>query len=207
MQLNGKTFTYQEFLEWSNQLSQAGQTSGPQQAEPMIGYTALNHKRMERIHKKVEINDVLKTAIDKLEQPQKWVLLTETWCGDSAQNLPVIGKAAEYAGGKIELTIALRDENLYLIEEYVPEQGKGIPRLLVFDEDNQFLAQWGARPEPAQAFIDQWKADPDNVSKQSVQKEMQLWYNKDKHQTLQKELANIITKADKQRLVIDEGYA
>ncbi len=200
MELNGKTFSYREFLEWSNQLTKEGKTSGTNQKEPMIEYTALNHKRMERINKKAEINEGLKAAIDSIDGIQKWILLTETWCGDSAQNLPVIGKAAEYAGDQIQLTILLRDENMHLIDEYIPEKGKGIPRLLVFDQNDQFLGQWGSRPEPAQEFIDQWKADPENISKEEVQKAMQLWYAKDGHQSLQKELIQVLEKTDKKHL-------
>lgn len=203
MQLNGQTFTYREFLEWSRQLTEQGQTSGPQQEEPMIEYTALNHQRMERIHKRHEVNEELKAVIDNLESPQQWIVLTETWCGDSAQNLPIIGKAAEYAGDKIQFTIAQRDQNRHLIDDYIPEVGQGIPRLFVFDENDRFLTHWGARPQPAQDFIDKWKADPDNVSKKEVQKEMQLWYAKNKQQALQQELIALLQKTGK-RQPVDE---
>lgn len=199
MELQGQTFTYRAFLAWSAQLTQEGKTSGPDQQEPMIEYTALNHKRMERIDKHATVDDELKAAIDVMERPQKWVVLTETWCGDSAQNVPVIGKAAEYGGDTIQLTIALRDDNLHLIDHYVPEQGRGIPRLLVFDDHDHLLAQWGARPEPAQAIIDKWKQDPANHDKEEVQKELQLWYARDKYQTIQTELVNILEMTGKVR--------
>ncbi len=200
MHLNEPTFTYREFLDYSKQLTDAGQTSGPDQSSHLVEYTALNHTRMERIEKRATLSEELKTTIEKQERPQQWVLLTETWCGDSAQNLPVIGKAAEYAGDQIQLTIVLRDQNTHLIEQYIPEVGMGIPRLLVLDEQDQLLAQWGARPQPAQAFIDKWKADPDNIDKKEVQKEMQLWYAKNKHQALQQELVALIEKAQKAQL-------
>lgn len=200
MHLNEPTFTYREFLDYSKQLTDAGQTSGPDQSSHLVEYTALNHTRMERIEKRATLSEELKTTIEKQERPQQWVLLTETWCGDSAQNLPVIGKAVEYAGDQIQLTIVLRDQNTHLIEQYIPEVGMGIPRLLVLDEQDQLLAQWGARPQPAQAFIDKWKADPDNIDKKEVQKEMQLWYAKNKHQALQQELVALIEKAQKAQL-------
>lgn len=200
MQLNGPTFSYREFLAYSKQLTEAGQTSGPDQSSHLVEYTSLNHTRMERIEKRAALNDQLKTTMDQLAHPQQWILLTETWCGDSAQNLPVIGKAAEYAGDHIQLTIVLRDRNTHLIEQYIPEFGMGIPRLLVLDEQDQLLAQWGARPQPAQAFIDKWKADPENVDKKEVQKDMQLWYAKNKHQALQDELVGLIEKAKKAQL-------
>ena len=200
MHLNEPTFTYREFLDYSKQLTDAGQTSGPDQSSHLVEYTALNHTRMERIEKRATLSEALKTTIDNLEQPQHWLLLTETWCGDSAQNLPVIGKTAEYAGDKIQLTIVLRDQNTHLVERYIPEVGMGIPRLLVLDAQDQLLGQWGARPQPAQAFIDKWKADPDNVDKKEVQKEMQLWYAKNKHQALQEELVALMEKAKKAKL-------
>ncbi len=200
MQVNGPTFSYREFLEWSKELTDAEQTSGPQQESHLIEYTALNHTRMERIEKRAKLNDELENKIDQIENPQHWVFLTETWCGDSAQNLPVIGKASEYAGDKIQLTIALRDQNTHLIEQYIPTLGMAIPRILALDEDDELLAQWGSRPQPAQAFIDKWKANPETVSKKAVQKEMQLWYAKNKHQALQQELITFIEKAKKAQL-------
>ncbi|MCK7526094.1 MAG: thioredoxin family protein [Ignavibacteriales bacterium] len=36
-----------------------------------------------------------KQVFDKINQTQKWIVITETWCGDSAQNLPVIAKLAQ----------------------------------------------------------------------------------------------------------------
>lgn len=195
MQLNGPIFTYREFLKWSEELTQEGKTSGPSQQERLIEYTALNHTRMERNEKRAKLTDTIKTTLDAIQDPQHWIFLTETWCGDSAQNLPVIGKAAEYAGDKVTLSIVLRDQNTHLIDQYIPEKGIAIPRLLILDQEDELLAQWGSRPKPAQAFIDKWKADPENISKKEIQKEMQLWYAKNKHQALQEELVEVISKA------------
>lgn len=195
MQLKGQTFTYREFLEYSARLAKEGKTSGPDQEEPLIEYTALNNKRMERIDKHHELNDEFKAALDALDKPQYWIVLTETWCGDSPQNIPTIGKAAEYAGDKIQLTIALRDENTHLIDQFVPNQARAIPRLLIFDEEGNFITHWGARPQPAQEIIEKWKADPENFPKDDANKQLQLWYNKDKQQTLQQELIECLEKA------------
>lgn len=44
-------------------------------------------------------------------------MLTEGWCGDAAQNLPVINKIAE-ENPNINLKLVLRDENLELMDEF-----------------------------------------------------------------------------------------
>jgi hypothetical protein len=39
-----------------------------------------------------------------------WLVISEGWCGDAAQLLPIINKMA-VESGKIDLRIVLRDEN------------------------------------------------------------------------------------------------
>jgi thioredoxin-like negative regulator of GroEL len=41
--------------------------------------------------------------LSKLNKEQIWVVITETWCGDSAQLLPGIAHIADSSEGKIIL--------------------------------------------------------------------------------------------------------
>ena len=49
---------------------------------------------------------ILRDEIDKIEDNQLWMVITENWCGDSAQNLPYIARIASL-NKKIELRIIL----------------------------------------------------------------------------------------------------
>lgn len=100
--------SYPDFIYWVQQLIEQGTTSGPNQSEALVNFTKLNMSRMRRISKTFNVNDELRD-ITKGLQKQQWVVITEAWCGDSAQILPIIHKISESAKGKIELNIVLRD--------------------------------------------------------------------------------------------------
>ncbi|MCK5087355.1 MAG: thioredoxin family protein, partial [Melioribacteraceae bacterium] len=58
-------------------------------------FRKINVQRTKRILKTYNVSDELTDIISKIENPQIWMVLTEDWCGDSAQNLPYIFKMSE----------------------------------------------------------------------------------------------------------------
>ena len=55
----------------------------------------LNFQRSQRVAKTYKIPAELKTVVRQIKTPQLWMVITENWCGDSAQTLPQIVKIAE----------------------------------------------------------------------------------------------------------------
>ena len=93
-------------------------TSGHNQEESLIGYTALNFRRMQRLNKTFKLSELAIDSLARLEVVQHWLVFTESWCGDSAQTLPIINKVAEGSSGKILLQVVMRDENLAVMDEH-----------------------------------------------------------------------------------------
>ena len=58
-----------------------------------------------------------------------WLIITEGWCGDAAQCIPTIEKIAAESKN-IETHYVLRDENLDLIDEYLTNNARSIPKLI-----------------------------------------------------------------------------
>ena len=85
-------------------------------------------------------------------------MITESWCGDSAQNLPVIAKLAQL-NSNIDFKIVLRDSNLEFMDLHLTNTSRAIPKLVVFDENNNELFQWGPRPVEAQNLFSRLKND------------------------------------------------
>src|ERR1035438_1471520 len=54
----------------------------------------LNIHRMTRIDKSYEPGIDIRDEIEKIADHQLWMVITENWCGDSAQNLPYIAGIA-----------------------------------------------------------------------------------------------------------------
>ena len=113
-----KTYTYQAYKDLVKTLLLEGKSTGPNQSEDLTNYSLLNDKRMKRLDKTIKILDDTKQFLKTIKSPQTWLVLTEGWCGDAAQNLPVIHKMAE-VNSNINLQLVLRDENLELMDLFL----------------------------------------------------------------------------------------
>ncbi|MCU0391582.1 MAG: thioredoxin family protein [Thermoflexibacter sp.] len=192
MKIKAPIFSYQQFITWVSELVANKKTSGNNQSEALIGFTALNQKRMERIYKTTQISETLTSILLNIKEKQTWYVITEAWCGDSAQSLPVIAKLADLAGEKVRLSIFLRDENPEWIEKYHTNGSKSIPKLISFDESGRELFTWGPRPKEAQEILLEWKANPHGRTWEDFEKELHTWYAKDKTIAIQTEFEEIL---------------
>lgn len=186
-------YTYDAFFQWTGELAAKFATSGLDQSEEHKKFTQLNYKRMERWNKTFIINDQLLSVLQKLSTKQTWVLITETWCGDSAQLLPGIAKIAATSDEAISLKIILRDDNPDWINAYLTNGTKSIPKLISFDENGTELFVWGPRPQGAIDIHAQWKANPDKIDKEQFHVNLHTWYGKDKGVGLQHEFEKLLT--------------
>ncbi|OIR01337.1 hypothetical protein GALL_166250 [mine drainage metagenome] len=190
-------YSYESYLRAFEQWVQNKQSSSINASQALTEYTKLNWARTQRLHKTISLNPELVKAVEKIRHHYTWLVLTETWCGDSAQNLPVIAKIAKLNTDKIKLFILLRDENPELMNSYLTNGAKAIPKMIAIDETlgkEAFI--WGPRPLPAQALLLDWKKNPDGKSWDDFEKDLHGWYAKDKTATLQTEFMELLSKLD-----------
>lgn len=116
-------------------------------------YYPLNLQRTHRILKQYVVTDELLNAINALDKPLHWLVITEPWCGDASQIVPIIAKIAQASEGKIQLHLVYRDENLELINQHLTNSGRAIPKILQLDDEYNFVAHWGPRPAAAQQLM------------------------------------------------------
>ncbi len=181
-----KGTSFEEYYKLSEQLAKEGKTTGENQSEALINYSKLNFSRMKRILKTAPISDLVTSTVDCLDDQLTWIVLTESWCGDAAQNLPIFAKIAE-ANPNIKLKILLRDENPELMDQYLTNGSKSIPKLICVDKDLNELGTWGPRPKVLQDRLYENKKNP-TIEMAELKKEFQIWYTKDKGQTIQEEM-------------------
>ena len=145
---------------------------------------------MNRLDKTIELSQAFETQIKAITEKQSWLVLTEGWCGDAAQIIPVLAKAAAL-NSNIDLTFLLRDENPGLMEQYLYKgRSKSIPKLIVVNEDAEELFNWGPRPAVAQELFESMKAE--GASYDLIKEKIHGWYAKDKTLSIQKELAGLL---------------
>ncbi len=172
-------FSYETFLNLAASLLKENKTTGNNQSDEYLHYSRLNLQRMKRWNKTYSLPEDFMEKLNHVA-PQHWFVITEAWCGDSAQNLPVIAKIAASSEGKISLKIVLRDDNPGIIDQYLTNGSKSIPILAAFGRNGNRIFRWGPRPEAAQALMAAWKNDPNPKSFEDFELEMHNWYHQNK---------------------------
>ena len=187
--------TYNLYSVLIEALVAAGQTTGPEQTEEKIAFTKLNAQRSKRVHKTFELLPELRETLQHIPEKWDWLLITESWCGDGAQLVPAIAEIAA-ASPNIELTILLRDENPELMDLYLTNGGRAIPKLICLDaETEETLFTWGPRPTAIQQKVKAFKNENPYAGKEELHQQLAIWYAKDKSMALQQDLLNLIKEA------------
>jgi hypothetical protein len=185
-----KSIDYTTYLALIRDLVSEGKTTGPNQSEDLVAYTKLNLQRMERLNKTIELKPELMQALKRIDEPVTWLVITEAWCGDAAQNIPLMAKLAE-THPYINLRFVLRDENQDLMDEFLTNGGRAIPVLIALNQKNKVLYTWGPRPKAAQQMVEEFKKSPDQDF-EKFKNELHLWYAKNKTTDQQAEFSKMI---------------
>lgn len=180
----------EQYNELFTHLVENKSTTGSDKSEMMVEYTALNYKRSNRISKHIELLEGLKSHFSSEIQPQRWLVITEPWCGDAAHNVPMIEKMAAL-NENIDLKLILRDEHTELIDAFLTNGGRSIPKLIAFDEKGAILFTWGPRPLKIQDVVNELKAK--NTPKNEFLEAIQLAYHHDHYLSIQEEFLQLVS--------------
>lgn len=174
----------------SNNLKQ-GISTGDVQSDEILHYTKLNDTRMNRLDKTMTVDADVLIALQSLKAKYTWIVLSEGWCGDAAQILPLLNKMAQ-ASDKISLQVVLRDENEDLMNQFLTNGAKSIPKLIILDqENNQIVNSWGPRPQAAIDLVQNYKKEF-GVIDETLKTQLQKWYLDDKGISTQKEIIRLM---------------
>ena len=188
--------SYQEYRKLISDLLLEGKSTGSEQSEDLTHYSELNDTRMNRLDKTIAITEDNIQKIKDLKGEYIWLVISEGWCGDAAQILPIINKMA-INSENIELKIVLRDENEELMKLFLTNKKKSIPIVIVVDKaTGGDIAKWGPRPKGATDLITDYKNEfgiIDEIAKANLQ----LWYLHNKGLSTQDELVNLMISLDK----------
>ena len=149
---------------------------------------------MRRIYKTAKLLPETEAAIANISGSYTWLILTEAWCGDAAQNIPVIQRIADLSP-QVKVQYILRDTNLDLMDQHLTNGGRGIPKMIVIDDaSGEVVAEWGPRPAHAQQMVMDYKALEETPPYSEFVKEVQKWYGSDRTVSTQNELIAMLGK-------------
>lgn len=186
-----KGMTYTEYRDLVRRLAQNRQTSGEEQLESLINYTELNDRRMNRWDKTFKFPKEAEERILRVKSKLVFLVLSESWCGDASPSLPLMNKISEL-NPNIEFKIVLRDENLALMDAFLTNGSRSIPKLIVLDKENkEVIGEWGPRPSTATQMAEAYKQEH-GVLTADFKQDLQVWYNKDKGQNILGDLLDLL---------------
>lgn len=151
-------------------------------------YSDLNIKRMRRIRKTFSLSDA---QLQKLQakKPIELLIISEGWCGDASQILPIVVAIAESANWKYG--IVYRDENVELMDQYLTNGAQAIPIIIGMREGTE-LFRFGPRTKAGFALLKKYKDNPETYTKDEFHKDLQQYYNQNKGNDIFEELLALI---------------
>jgi hypothetical protein len=182
--------SYNEYRTLVSKLISEGKSTGKEQSADLLHYSELNEVRMKRLEKTLKLDPEVEKTLQNLKSKQTWLVISEGWCGDAAQILPIIKLMAD-ASENIDLKLVFRDENEELIHLFLTNGAKSIPKLLVLDESFNLINHWGPRPEGAKNLIIEYKANHGIVD-EPAKIALHKWYLDDKGISTMKEIVAIL---------------
>ena len=116
------------------------------------------------------------------------LVLSEDWCGDAVNSVPVVARLAEQAAN-LDLRVLARDENLDLMDAHLTNGSRAIPVVIVYDDAFRELGWWGPRPSELQA----WVLGPGQaLEKEARYKEVRTWYARDRGRAILAEVTGLL---------------
>lgn len=177
---------HHEVVSRLNQLEKEGDKDGFGQ------YYKMNLKRIERLDKTFELSEEQKDQLKDLPKDFKLLTISEGWCGDAAQSVPVVNVIMKEMG--IENRIVFRDENPDLMDVYLTDGSRSIPIFVGINSEGKEAFRWGPRPEKGMEMLRKHKANPEEYNSDQFHQDLQVWYNKDKGNAIFNELTESIKK-------------
>ena len=181
-----KSVSYDTYRKMVSDLLDEGKSTGPNQSEALLNYSSLNDARMNRLDKRTKLTDKTVSALKSTKKNQTWLMITEGWCGDAAQIGPVVNKMS-LETDKVDFKVVLRDENEELMNQFLTNGSKSIPKLVVLDENNEVISSWGPRPSIATKMVNDYKEKHGGLDA-DFKRDLQVWYNKNKGENIQEDI-------------------
>jgi thiol-disulfide isomerase/thioredoxin len=185
-----QAISYQQYRAFVEAHTLNRTNSGDELTEALTTYTRLNNQRMKRLDKTLKFLPEYQEFLSAYDKEVYFLIITESWCGDAAQTMPMVNKVAEAAG--IDFKVVLRDEHPLLMDYFLTNGARSIAKLILIDKNTHLpITTWGPRPTKATQLVADEKAAK-GVLLPAFKQELQNWYNKDKGKDTEKDLVEML---------------
>lgn len=158
--------------------------------DPYKEYYSLGVQRMNRTLKTLKHDKNLTAELTAKHFTGKVLIISEPWCGDASSTVPALVSYLEAAG--TEVRIFLRDQDTTLIDQYLTNGGRSIPKVLILNKDRTVKAVWGPRPAHGRELYLKFQTDPQKYSKEDFYNDLQVYYAKNGGKDAMREVLELL---------------
>ncbi len=148
-----------------------------------------NIELWNQIYRRVEITNEALQGLQDCEKKWHLLVLSEDWCSDAVNLVPVVACLARDASS-LDLRVLARDENLDIMDTHLTNGiSRSIPIVILFDQDFVEKGWWGPRPGPIQKWFMEKGV---HMTSSERSKYTRRYYAKDKGRTMVSEILDLI---------------
>ncbi|CAN5691037.1 hypothetical protein BH23GEM11_BH23GEM11_05190 [soil metagenome] len=126
--------------------------------------------------------------LGRVENCLRLLVLTDDWCGDAVNTLPVIARMVESARN-VELRVVPRDAFPEVRDRHLTNGSQSIPIVILLDDQGEALGAWGPRPKILQELFNR---EIRALPKEARYLEIRRWYARDRGVSTAKEIGELI---------------
>jgi hypothetical protein len=167
-----------------------GRYFGAMTFSTMADRATANRDLWHAVHQRASVPDAFASRVAALGGRWNLLVLSEDWCGDAVNSVPVLARLAEVAPN-VDLRILPRDENLDLMDAHLTGTSRSIPAVLVLDADYVERGWWGPRPGALQAWV---MGEGLALPKEQRYPKVRQWYARDRGVTTLEEVVTLLER-------------
>ncbi|SFH80209.1 thioredoxin family protein [Halpernia frigidisoli] len=177
-------------LEEYLQISEQRIHNNPNKNDEFQEYYELGLTRVNRTLKTYKIDSEQLSKANEKNFNGKILIISEPWCGDASATVPAVSKFFEATGNEVK--IFLRDSDTTLIDQFLTNGARGIPIVIILNEDFSVKNSWGPRPKYGQELLKEFKANPETYSVDEFHNDLQVYYAKNRGKDAIEEILNLL---------------
>ena len=159
--------------------------------ETMLGTVAKNFELWAAMWRFARVDDEYVRRVSSLAGSWHLLVLSEDWCGDAVNTVPIVARLAERCDN-VDLRVLARDANLDIMDAHLTGRSRSIPVIIALDEAYEERGWWGPRPTALQ----RWVSGQGQLLEKTVRyREARTWYARDRGRTTLEEVVSMLERA------------
>jgi hypothetical protein len=172
-------------------MTMRGRYLGAPEFEETLATATQNADLWAAVWRRASVPDDFVRRVAGLGGAWHLLVLSEDWCGDAVNTVPVVAKLAALAPN-LDLRVLARDENPDLMDSHLTGASRSIPVVIALDDEFRERGWWGPRP----AALQEWVLGPGReLEKDARYREVRSWYARDRGRTTLEEVVGMLERA------------